>query len=963
MSMRLKFILLFTIPLLAGLGTSAAISYHMSEQAMVESALTTMDQANLEVSREIGMVLERTRGDLLIAMEHPAFTAYFELPESRAGNRFDDHGILTPSPAQQTLKKTLDGWILSLQKRLPMVETCLIDHTGQEHARVANGQAADPEAFSSEESQTPFFQPTMALEAGQTHLQAPYLSPDADQWVFSQTSPIVLADGTKAGFLHAELPVALIQGIIRRDSFQKDPASHYFILNAQGRIVADSRQEISLTKRSAADAATERFDDYLPSAANPRASTRWNAILERMQRGENGSDWFEDAGERQHIAFRPLPAFDWSIGHIRPHGALLQGRTSLHDLRLAFILTALAALLLAVTTIWVRVGRITAPLRELTDSVEKIAHGSLDFSQRVPEGADDEPGILARAFNQMLATLDNTTDSKEYTEQVLGAMVDGLLVLDREIRIQRVNTTLVTLLEETEEKLIGRHLDELLPDPSFCAIMYRDLLSDRLFRFQETTFFTSDGREVAVSISSSLLRDGREITGTVILVQDIRQRKRNEEQLHFLANFDMLTQLPNRTLLLERLSQALARAPWRSTSVGLLHCALDRFKTINESLGHRSGDELLKETANRLKASVRDGDTVARVGGDEFLILLQDVARAEDMIHLARKISHAISLPLILSNGQEVFITASIGISLFPENGTTPDELLKNADIATQFAKAQGKNQFSFFSTEMNRKGAERLSLERDLRRAIERGELEAHYQPRWDLQLDRLAGAEALVRWRRGGEKLVSPAEFLPLAEELGLMEPIDLWMMRETCRQARQWLDEGRPPLRISVNLSHYLFGRDDLVAVIRDILEESGLKPHSIELELTEAIVMNDMGHAMKALHAFREMGIHLAVDDFGTGYSSFSHLRRLPVHILKIDRSFVREITTHKEDAAITHAIISLAHTLGLRATAEGAEEQDQRDLLTKLGCDELQGYLISRPLPAREMEARFLRITK
>ncbi|MBF0262452.1 MAG: bifunctional diguanylate cyclase/phosphodiesterase, partial [Magnetococcales bacterium] len=434
--------------------------------------------------------------------------------------------------------------------------------------------------------------------------------------------------------------------------------------------------------------------------------------------------------------------------------------------------------------------------------------------------------------------------------------------------------------------------------------------------------------------------------------------KRNEEQLHFLANFDVLTQLPNRSLLVERLSQTLTRAPWRSTSVGLMHCALDRFKTINESLGHRAGDELLKETATRLLESVRDGDTVARVGGDEFLVLFQDIARADDVIHLARKLSQAVSKPILLSTGQEIFITASIGISLFPENGSTPDDLLKNADIATHFAKAQGKNQFSFFSVEMNRKGAQRLSLERDLRRAIERGELEAHYQPRWDLKQDRLAGAEALVRWRRGGTP-ISPGEFLPLAEELGLIEEIDLWMLEETCKQARTWLDRGHAALRISINLSHHLFGRHDLVMVVRRVLEENRLEPRHIELELTEAIVMNDVGHAMNTLHAFREMGIQLAVDDFGTGYSSFSHLRRLPVHILKIDRSFVREITTHREDAVITEAIISLAHTLGLRATAEGAEEQAQRDLLTELGCDELQGYLISRPIPAKELEERFL----
>ncbi|MBF0614811.1 MAG: EAL domain-containing protein [Magnetococcales bacterium] len=620
----------------------------------------------------------------------------------------------------------------------------------------------------------------------------------------------------------------------------------------------------------------------------------------------------------------------------------------------------LIPLLLTTPPIWFHAGRHRAQLIELNRIFNHIAQGKRNCALP-PADHDPEMAQLIVTFNQAMASLNQTTDPKAFTEQLLGAMVDGVVILDRDICIQRVNQALVELLGETEEKLIGRHLDVLLPDPSFCALMYRDLLSDREFRAQETVFLTADGREVEVSISSNLLYDNEELTGTVILVKDIRQRKRDEEQLHFLANFDLLTRLPNRSLLKERLNQTLVRAPWRSTSVGLLHCALDRFKTINETLGHGAGDELLKEIASRLQGCVREGDTVARVGGDEFVILLKDMARDEDVIHLAREIADAIALPMTLANGHEVFITASIGISLFPENGTTSDELLKNADLATQFAKTQGKNQFSFFSAEMNRKGAQRLAMERDLRRAIERGELEVHYQPRWNLRQDRLTGAEALVRWRRGGngEKPVSPGEFLPLAEELGLMEAIDLWMLRESCRQARQWLDEGRPPLRISVNLSHHLFGRDDLVSVVRAIIEESGLEPGAMELELTEAIVMHNVGHAMNALRAFREMGIHLAVDDFGTGYSSFSHLRRLPVHVLKIDRSFIREITTHKEDAAITHAIISLAHTLGLTATAEGAEEPEQRELLTILGCDELQGYLISRPVPAREMEEKFL----
>ncbi|MBF0179122.1 MAG: EAL domain-containing protein [Magnetococcales bacterium] len=958
MSIPFKFILLLTLLLLAGLGVSSSVSFTFTEEAMEESALTTMDQTNHDLLHKIDLFHKKIQSDILMSLEHPAFKRYFDLPETRRGNRFDNENRLVLTTEQLAVKADLDAWAVSMQKRFPIVESCLIDQGGQEHARITFGRIASIEEFSSEEAQNAFFAPAMALPEGRIHIQYPYMSQDANKWVFAYLAPIVLADGSKAGVFHNEIPVSLFQELIRQHDMDKN--SRLFLLDPSGVLIADSWRDFSMDRKNTPETSLQH---YLPMATSLNASPRFTAILERMRQGSSGADWYEEGGERQHVTFRPLPTFGWSIGHIRPHHALLQGKTSLTNVRLAFALTTLGTLLATILIVWFQVNKIAMPLRGLARSAQKIADGNLDFNMRIQVGDLDEVGILAHSFNRMLLTLSQTTDTKEFTENILRAMVDGLLVLDMDNRIRRVNRAMLELLEEKEENLLNRHLDSLLPDPEFCATMFRDLLANRLFRSQETAFRTRDGRDVAVSISSNLLRHGDTMTGMVILAQDIRIRKNNEEQLHFLANFDVLTRLPNRALLQERLSQTLVRAPWRTTSVGVLHCALDRFKSINDTLGHRSGDELLKETANRLRACVRGGDTVARIGGDEFLVLLMDVARAEDIIHVAKKISHAIAMPLTLSNGQEVFVTASIGISVSPENGSTPDELLKNANIATSHAKVQGKNQFRFFSAEMNRKGAERLAMEADLRRAVERGELEAHYQPRWDLRRDCLAGAEALVRWRRGGGKPVSPADFLPLAEELGLIESFDLWMLENVCRQARQWRDAGYPHIRLSINLSHHLFGRKDLVELIRRALDENGLEPDALELELTEAIVMRDVTHAMSSLLSLREMWIHLAVDDFGTGYSSFSHLRRLPVHILKIDRSFVREITTNKEDAAITHAIITMAHTLNLRTTAEGAEEQAQRDLLTSLGCDELQGYLISRPVPAAEMEEKFLKSTQ
>lgn len=919
MSIKSKFIVLFVVLVCVGLAISFGIYFTVTEKGMVESALTAMDRKNLEVIQKVDLFHEKAQSDLLMAMEHPIFKEYFSLEDTQVGNRYNASGHIQFTQAQQVFKKTLEAWSLSLQKRFPIVETCLIDETGQEHTRITFGKIAPSEKFSSEEKTAPFFKPTMALQAGQVHVQYPYMSPDAGQWVFSYTSPVVLDDGKKPGLFHYELPVALFQSLIQNnpnDETSDDNVSRFIILDPDGLIVADSHAIIPLKVKKGKTG----LRDYLPQIKSVSASSRFFDITNRMNQGEVGSGWFDIQDERHYVVFRPLTTFGWSIAHIRPSHALLQGWASMNEIRISFLLAVLVSLLLAISAVWFLVGKIVGPLRNLNHSVHKITLGNLDFSARVDEVGKDEVGDLARTFNRMLNTLEQNAESKAFTENVFGAMADGLVVLDEKNLIRRVNKSIVKILEESEKNLIGRSLDQLIPDHTFSALMFRDLLAKKVFHAQETVFLTKEGREVIVSISSNLLYESESaespITGMVILAQDIRQRKKNEEQLHFLANFDVLTRLPNRTLLMERLIQTLSRAPWRSQKVGVMHCTLDRFREIYDTLGHEFGNELLKEIANRLRTAVRDGDTVARVGVDEFIVMLIDVAKSEDIIHVAEKVSHAIGLPLVLSNDQEVFMTVSIGITVFPDNGSVAEELLKNADIANNHAKAQGKNQYRFFSDDLNKKGEERLAMESDLRRAIERGELEPHYQPRWDLKEDRMVGAEALVRWRRGGSGggiLVSPGDFLPLAEELGLMASIDILMLQQVCQQARKWRDLGYPIIRLSVNLSHQLFQHHDLLEIVNRTLDESNLTPASLELELTEAIIMGDSAHAMKTLKAIRDMWVHLAIDDFGTGYSSFAYLRRLPVHVLKIDRSFVREITTNPEDAIIAKAIISLAHT--------------------------------------------------
>ncbi|MEO5376221.1 MAG: EAL domain-containing protein [Magnetococcus sp. DMHC-6] len=956
-SLKLKFILIFIFLLLLGLGGSGVVSFYMTEQALVESAILVMDNKNIEIRQRSDLFHAKAKSDLIMAIEHPVFKEYFSIPESRSALQLDAQGVIQFSPRQRLLKQTMDNWVLSLQKRLPIVETCLIDKTGQEHTRITQGRIASDVDYSNSESTAPFFKPTMAMiKSGEVYVQSPYMSPDVNQWVFSYTAPIFLEDGSKPALFHYELPLSLFQKFIREEeslATQKGD-SRFLILDDSGLIVADSQQEISLDLKPEKTSGihTPNLVDYLPSALSISNTKEFRNILIKIAQEQIGTGQFSMAGETHYIAYRPLHTFGWSVVHIRPYHSLLEGKTTLTKLALSFAMIVVITLMGAVFIVWVWVGRMIEPLQALTQSAQKISNGHLNTLLHVKETRVDELGILTKAFNQMVLNLSQTTESKLFTDNVLEAMVDGLLVLDVENRIQRVNPAILIILGEDAKDLVGRPFDQLLPDHAFSAELYRDLLTKGTIRARETEFITHDNRIIPVSISCNLLyRVANQIVGMVILVVDIRQRKADEMRLHFMANFDLLTKLPNRNLVIERLNQAMTRAPWRKKKLGIMVCNLDRFKVINDTLGHRAGDQLLQETASRLQACVREGDSVARLGADEFVILLLDIAKSDDAIFVAEKVLHTSSKPVLLEKGEEIYATFSTGISLFPDNGSVAEILLKNATLAMHHAKAMGKNRYSFYSDDLNKKAGPRLSLESALRRAIERGEMEAHYQPRLHLATGRIGGAEALIRWRRPDIGLVSPGDFLPLAEETGLIDELDIWILNESCRQARSWLDAGYPPLRISVNVSDRLFRRPDLIQQVNQALDRVKLSPSALELELTEAIVMDEMSNAIYTLKTLREMWIHLAVDDFGTGYSSFAHLRRLPVHVLKIDRSFICEISQNSEDAAITKAIIDMAHILNLTVTAEGVETKEQLKILTELKCDEIQGFLFGRPLPA------------
>jgi diguanylate cyclase (GGDEF)-like protein len=443
----------------------------------------------------------------------------------------------------------------------------------------------------------------------------------------------------------------------------------------------------------------------------------------------------------------------------------------------------------------------------------------------------------------------------------------------------------------------------------------------------------------------------------VAVIEDISQRKQFEEELMHLARHDALTGLANRTLLLDRVSQAIAQARRSGNQVAMLFLDLDRFKTINDSLGHDAGDRVVVEVGRRLKHAVRDADTVARFGGDEFVVLLPELPNENIAAALAQKILTALFEPMLIQ-GHELAPACSLGISLYPRDGADGKTLLKNADAALYQAKAMGRGNYQFYSEEMNARTLDRLTLESGLRHAVERGELELKYQPQIELSSGAVVGAEALLRWQPAGQHLVMPDAFITIAEETGLIVPIGEWVLRTACAQQVAWQRAGLPPLRIAVNLSARQFRQPGLDTMVARVLEETGCRADALELEITESVLMDRPDSAALTLQRLSDMGVQLAIDDFGTGYSSLSYLKRFPINALKIDRSFVSDISANADDGAIASAVIALAHSMGLTVVAEGVETSQQRDFLRQMKCDQAQGFYFSEPMSAVALENTF-----
>jgi len=431
------------------------------------------------------------------------------------------------------------------------------------------------------------------------------------------------------------------------------------------------------------------------------------------------------------------------------------------------------------------------------------------------------------------------------------------------------------------------------------------------------------------------------------------ERKRYQEQLEHQANYDVLTGLPNRNLLQDRLKRAVF-AQRDARPIAVVFIDLDHFKFINDSLGHTQGDKLLAIIAERLASIVREGDTVARLGGDEFVLVLNDQNKEDVIFRAMQRVLNKVSEPMTI-DGQELYITCSAGVSLYPADAPDVETLLKNADVAMYRAKEHGRNNFQFYTPEMNDLANERLALEHSLRRALERNELLLHYQPKVNLETGMIVGAEALLRWQHPEWGLIAPERFIPIAEETGLIVQIGAWVIRTACNQARLWQDAGLPPVIMSVNLSARQFRQESFVKVVTQILHETGLKPEQLEMELTESMLMHNANAAISILGGLKSLGVRLSLDDFGTGYSSLSYLSRLPIDTLKIDRSFVQHIGDQDEcdNGILAQAIISLGHSLNLTVIAEGVETGEQLKFLKAHQCDEVQGFYFCKPTAAGE----------
>lgn len=570
--------------------------------------------------------------------------------------------------------------------------------------------------------------------------------------------------------------------------------------------------------------------------------------------------------------------------------------------------------------------------------------------------SDNKPARLVGIVHDITEKL-QAQERLRLTNKVFENSSEAIIVADLNGNILEVNKAFCTMTEYEYDEIIGsntRILKSNQHDDDFYANMWTALLTTNHWE-GEIWDRKRSGEIFPVWLSITTVKnDHGAPTHYAAIMSDLTKKKQAEKRIQLLTNYDILTGLPNNVLFQDRLHHAFLDAEHHEDLVATIFLDLDDFKFVNDSLGLKAGDQMLMEVAERLKKCLRDGDTLARMGGDDFAIALPNITKADDAANIAKKMMDSISQTPFILEGKEIYSKASIGIAIYPVDGEVVDTIMQNADAAMFHAKSQGKNNYKFYSADLNISIFERLELEASLRRALKNNEFNLFYQPKVDLETGEIHGMEALIRWTHPEKGLISPAKFIPLAEDTGLILPIGEWTLFEACRQNQKWLKKGHRPLKVSVNLSARQL-KENVPNLVRRALDESGLPPDLLELELTEGMVMDNAEDVIQTMHELKAIGIGLSIDDFGTGYSSLNYLKRFPIDVLKIDQSFIRHLTTDRNDAAIATAVISLAKSLRLKVIAEGVETAEHVKFLRGLKCDQIQGYFFSKPLPATDFD--------
>lgn len=681
-------------------------------------------------------------------------------------------------------------------------------------------------------------------------------------------------------------------------------------------------------------------------------------LHEVKEKDEIMQAWQRQLQSRLHLLFEEQLT---EAGELRR--ALLE---DLHEKLITSIIFGAAILILLLAVVFVALWRVrqtlSAPLKRLLLATERIGAG--DLEHRIGSSSNTEIGVLSRAVDSMASNLQAITSSRDELQrteeklrlaaQALDNAAEGMMIVTGN-RVISVNQAFTTITGYTSHE-VANQLVEMLNAEDFTRI-YADKQRKTL---RQTGVWQGEllgrrksGEVFPALVSVSCVNDPVERC-YIVVFSDISATKEAERRLEYLAHHDVLTGLPNRTLMHLQLNGMIERAKRREHIVALLFIDLDHFKPVNDSLGHQAGDALLQDVAHRLAGGVRKSDTVARIGGDEFVVLLDELHDADEASWIAQNLLDALSKPFHLA-GHTIPISASIGIACYPQEGKNSDTLLRHADAAMYKAKQDGKNRYRFYSRGMDRNSRERLFMIGGLRNALDRNELALVYQPRVAAHTGELLGLEALVRWHSPQHGVLLPSRFIGLAEETGMIEPIGEWVLKTACEQMAQWQQAGIAPGFVSVNLSARQFAQHALADSVAEIVRQSGIAPDCLELEITESVVMTHPERARRTLSQLSRLGVTLSLDDFGTGHSSLAYLQRFPVHHLKIDQTFVRELPHNNDSANIALAIISIAKSLRRGVTAEGVENEQQRRFLAIAGCDALQGFLFSRPFAAEDFE--------